>query len=207
MPTHPGRRERLGILGGTFDPPHLGHLAAARTCRAALGLDRVLFVVANDPWQKSPRRHVTPAADRLAMTEAAVAGLDGVEVSRIELERGGPSYTIDTVEAIDRAARADGRPAPEQFLIVGGDLLDTLDTWHRADELARRVTLVVVARPGFDAASRVPGWRAEVLSGEKVDVSSSLVRALVAAGQPIGAVVPEAVERYIRAHSLYAVGR
>src|SRR5580700_209321 len=116
------RGERLGILGGTFDPPHLGHVAAARSCRDQLALDRVLFVVANDPWQKSPQRAVTPAADRLAMAEAAVADLDRVEVSRIELDRGGPSYTIDTVEALAATAVGAGRPVPEQFLIVGGDV-------------------------------------------------------------------------------------
>lgn len=199
------RSERLGILGGTFDPPHLGHVTAARVARDQLSLDRVLFVVANDPWQKTPQRAVTPAADRLAMAEAVAAPLDRVEVSRMELDRGGPSYTIDTVEELAEDAAAHGRPPPEQFLIVGGDIVDTLSTWHRAAELARLVTLVVVARPGFDAQARVPGWRAEVLADDEVDMSSSQIRDLAQAGQPIGRFVPEAVDRYIRAHSLYAV--
>ena len=97
--------ERLGLLGGTFDPPHEGHLDAARRCRDALGLDRVLLVVANDPWQKAP---ATPAADRYAMVEAAVEGVDRVEASRLEIDRGGPSYTVDTVERCSPR----GRPAP-----------------------------------------------------------------------------------------------
>lgn len=205
MSTPVRRVERLGILGGTFDPPHRGHVAAAIACRDRLALDRVLFVVAGDPWQKSHDRAVSASAHRLAMTEAAVAGLDGLEVSRIELDRGGPSYTIDTVEALAAQAVAAGRPAPEQFLIVGGDLVDTLSTWHRAEELAHLVTLVVVARPGFDALGRVPGWRAEVVAGEEVDISSSAIRAMLRAGRSAEGAVPPAVDRYIRAHSLYAV--
>src|SRR5580700_10467910 len=119
----PSRRERLGLLGGTFDPPTVGHVAAAVGSREQLALDRVLFVVANDPWQKSPRRAVSPAADRLAMVEAAIEGVEGAEVSRIELDRGGPSYSVETVEALARAATEGGAEAPEQFLIVGADVV------------------------------------------------------------------------------------
>jgi nicotinate-nucleotide adenylyltransferase len=201
------RRARLGILGGTFDPPHAGHVAAAVACRDRLGLDRVLFVVANDPWQKSPVRAVTPVEDRLAMVAAAVEGTPGAEVSRIEVDRGGPSYTIETVEALAGAARSGGAPPPEQFLIVGADVVDTLSTWHRVGDLARAVTLVVVGRPGIETPEAVPGWRLEVIGGTGVDVSSSEVRALVAAGRPIGGLVPESVERCIGRRGLYAVLR
>jgi len=207
MSTPGGPGERLGILGGTFDPPHAGHVFAARRCRELLDLDRVLLVVANDPWQKSPVRPVSPARDRLAMVQAAVEGLPGVEVSHVELDRGGPSYTVETVEALRAAALAAGRPAPEQFLIVGADVVGTLPTWHRVDDLARLVTLVVVARPGAGAVQAVPGWRVEAVSGALIDVSSSMVRARVAAGQPIEGLVPEAVEHCIRARALYSVPR
>ncbi|MGH9007215.1 MAG: nicotinate-nucleotide adenylyltransferase [Acidimicrobiales bacterium] len=203
----PSRRERLGVLGGTFDPPHVGHVAAAVTCREQLALDRVLFVVANDPWQKSPWREVSPAADRLAMVEAAVEGVKGAEVSRIELDRGGPSYTVETVEALAGAATEAGGDPPEQFLIVGADVLATLPSWHRPDDLARLVTLVVLARPGAPPPAALPGWRLEVAAGIEVDVSSSEVRERVAAGAPIDGLVPGAVERCIRARALYAVPR
>jgi nicotinate-nucleotide adenylyltransferase len=206
MPSQRHRPERLGVLGGTFDPPHCGHVVAASACREALPLDRVLFVVANDPWQKSPRRQVSAAEDRLAMVEAAVARLEGAEVSRIELERGGPSYTVDTVEALAASARSRGEPEPEQFLIVGADVADTLPTWHRAAALPGLVTLVVVGRPGGAGPSAPPGWRLELVPGD-LAVSSSQVRERVAAGLDIADLVPEAVERYIAAHNLYAVPR
>jgi nicotinate-nucleotide adenylyltransferase len=201
------RGERLGVLGGTFDPPHAGHVAAAAACRDRLGLDRVLFVVANDPWQKSPVRVISPAEDRLAMVAAAVEGIDGAEASRIELDRGGPSYTIETVEALAEAARAEGIPPPEVFLIVGADVVDTLSTWHRSGDLARAVTLVVVGRPGVETPRAVPGWRLEVVDGTGIDVSSSEVRTLVAEERPIGGLVPPAVEHCIALRGLYAVPR
>jgi nicotinate-nucleotide adenylyltransferase len=198
---------RLGILGGTFDPPHAGHVAAARLCRRQLGLDRVLFVVANDPWQKSPVRPVSPAEDRLAMVTAAVEGVEGAEVSRIELDRGGPSYTIETVEELIGPDPGPGVTPPSLFLIVGADVVDTLPAWHRVDELARLVTLVVVVRPGASAPGRVPGWELEVIGGSGVDVSSSQVRTLVAEGRSIEDLVPPSVEHCIRRRGLYAVPR
>ena len=167
----------------------------------------MLFVVANDPWQKSPVRAVTAAEERLAMVSAAVEGIPGAEVSSIELDRGGPSYTVQTVEALAETARAQGAPAPDQYLIVGADVVDTLSTWHRVDDLARLVTLVVVGRPGVAVPEAVPGWRLEVVDGSAEDVSSSEVRSLVAAGRPIAGMVPEAVERCIRRRGLYAVLR
>ncbi len=205
MPGTPG--ERLGLLGGTFDPPHLGHVAAAEVARRELGLDRVLFVVANDPWQKTTLRSVSPAADRLALVQAAIAGLEGAEVSRLELDRGGPSYTVDTVEALAALAVAGGREPPEQFLIVGADVVATLPTWHRAGDLARLVTLAVVERPGSPAGAPGEPWRFVRVPGTSVDVSSSEVRDRIERGRPIGGLVPEAVERCIRRRAMYAVGR
>jgi nicotinate-nucleotide adenylyltransferase len=199
--------KRLGILGGTFDPPHSGHLAAAVKCRDQLELDRVLLVVANDPWQKSPVRAVSPAQDRLAMVRALVEDTSGLDVSSIELDRGGPSYTIETTEALVKEAEDRGDPAPELFLIVGADVVDTLASWHRADDLAQMVTLAVVGRPGVAVPDEVPGWRFQVVGGSGIDVSSSEVRSLVAGGHPIEGLVPDAVGRCIWRRGLYAVPR
>jgi nicotinate-nucleotide adenylyltransferase len=194
-------------LGGTFDPPHAGHLDAAVRCRDALGLDRVLLVVANHPWQKAPRRRITPAEDRWAMVEAAAEGLAGVEASRIEIDRGGPSYTVETAEALGSEARAAGRPVPDLFLVVGADLVATLPTWHRVDDLRRLVTLVVVSRPRRVDPAPPPGWRVERVTGGGVDVSSSEVRALLAEGRAVDGLVPDPVIRCIGRRNLYAVGR
>jgi nicotinate-nucleotide adenylyltransferase len=193
------RGDRIGLLGGTFDPPHVGHLEAAQRCRAQLGLERVLLVVANDPWQKAPVRAVTPAEDRFAMVQAAAEGHPGIEASRIEIDRGGPSFTIDTVEALQGCG--------ELFVIVGADLLPTLFTWERAEDLRRAVTLAVVTRPPDRVPSAPPGWHTVVVGGDGIDVSSSAVRRRLAAGGSVAGLVPDAVIRCIRRRDLYAVGR
>ena len=119
----PGARsERIGIFGGTFDPPHLGHVAALRAVQDALALDRLLLVVANDPWQKSPTRSITPAEDRFAMAQALCPRIPGAEASRIEIDRGGPSYTVMTVEASWRRRPRAGQEPPEIYVVVGADL-------------------------------------------------------------------------------------
>lgn len=198
--------ERIGLLGGTFDPPHHGHVAAARACRDELHLDRVLLVVANDPWQKSDRP-VTPAEDRMAMVEAAVRGLEGVEASRIEIDRGGRSYTVDTVEQLRAEAAERGLPEPEIFLVVGSDLVPYLHTWKRVDDLRRMVTLAVVSRPPGPVAIGVPGWRTVRVEGEAVDVSSSEVRDRLERGCGADGMVPDEVVRCIERRGLYAVRR
>jgi nicotinate-nucleotide adenylyltransferase len=197
-------RPRIGVLGGTFDPPHVGHVAAAAAARDELGLDRVLLVVANDPWQKSPSRSITPAEDRFALVEAAVSGLEGVEASRLELDRGGPSYSIDTVEAL--RAGVLGEPA-DVVLIVGADLVATLPTWERAAELAKLATLAVVARPGSPDVRRASGWHVLTVDGPSLDVSSSELRERLVHGEDVEGLVPDPVMRCIRARHLYAVGR
>lgn len=211
-PSAPGspqiaRPPRWGLLGGTFDPPHCGHLAAARMCRTALGLDRLLLVVANEPWQKVPHRSVTPAEDRLAMVEAAAALVPGAESCGIEIDRGGPSFTIDTVEALLAGARAAGDPAPALYLVVGADLVASLSTWRRVDELRGLVTLVVVQRPQSERVPDPPGWRVVHVQGDPVDVSSSEVRDRLDRGLPVDGLVPEPVIRCIRGRGLYAVPR
>lgn len=190
--------ERLGLLGGTFDPPHVGHLAAAVEVRWALGLDRVLLVVANDPWQKSGERTVTPAADRLALTRALAEGVPGVEASDLEIVRGGPSYTIDTVEHLRRED-----PAAELFVVVGRDAAAGLPTWERAEDLRRGTTFVVVDRGVPDATPLSAGWSFREVAIPRLDVSSTDLRERVAAGRPIDGLVPAGVVSQIDRRGLY----
>lgn len=196
--------ERLGLLGGTFDPVHVGHLVAAVNVRHVLGLDRVLLVVANDPWQKSGRL-LTPAVDRLALVRAAVAGTQGVEPSAIEIDRGGPSYTADTLEQLD----AEGQ-SRELFLVVGADVAADLPTWRRTDVVARLATLVVVNRAGSPPVEVGPPWRVERVERVTIPalgVSSSDLRARAAAGRPLDHLTPAAVIDGIRERGLYRGGR
>jgi nicotinate-nucleotide adenylyltransferase len=193
---------RIGIFGGTFDPPHAGHVAAARAVGAQLGLDRLLLVVANDPWQKSGERAVSPAADRYALTEVLAREIRGAEASRLELDRGGPSYSIDTAEEILAGA---GEAPVELYLVIGADLVPGLETWHRAEDLRHMVTLAIVSRPTDPVTHVPPGWRAEWIDGPQVPVSSSQVRALLTEGRSVEDLVPEPVIRCISRRALYAV--
>jgi len=199
--------ERIGLFGGTFDPPHVGHVDAVRRSLEVLGLDRLLVVVANDPWQKSPVRRISRAEDRLAMARCAVSGMERVEVSRMEIDRSGPTYTVDTVESLLDAAIAAGRPAPDVHVILGSDLVATIDSWHRAEDLRRLVTLAVVERPGSRHGPPPPGWLVTTVRGGGVEASSSDIRALLAEGRSVDGLVPPEVVRYISLHGLYAVAR
>jgi nicotinate-nucleotide adenylyltransferase len=195
-----GPRERVGIFGGTFDPIHRAHLSVAESVRTALGLDRVLLVVANQPWQKE-EGPVAPAEDRYAMVAAAVREWPGLEPSRIEIDRGGPSYTIDTV----RELRARD-PEVELVLIVGSDVAAELDTWKDSVALRELVTVAVVGRPG--ARSPVPdGWNVVEVPVAPFDVSSTELRRRLGAGQPVQDLVPDAVIRCIERRGLYATRR
>ncbi|HEX6596821.1 MAG TPA: nicotinate-nucleotide adenylyltransferase [Acidimicrobiales bacterium] len=193
--------ERLGVFGGTFDPVHVGHLVAAVNARHALALDRVLLVVANLPWQKSDRR-LTPAEDRFAMVEAAVAGHAGLEASRVEIDRGGVSYTADTLETL----AAEG-PARQLFLVVGRDVGAEMGTWMRPDAVRRLATLVVVDRPDAPEPVLDPGWRVERVAIPLLQISASDLRRRVADGRPLDWLVPEPVMTIIRERGLYAGGR
>ena len=186
--------ERLGILGGTFDPVHVAHLAAASAARHQLHLDRVLLVVAGDPWQK--RGHVqAPAEARYAMVDAAIDGVDRLEASRVEIDREGPTYTVDTVAEL-------AAPGRELFLVVGADVAATLDTWDRAGELQQRVTLAIVDR--YDAAPAPPaGWRTTSVRMPRLDISSSDLRRRIAAGEPVDFLIPEAAVQILHSRGLY----
>ena len=191
--------ERIGIFGGTFDPVHVGHLAAAVNARHALSLDRMLLVVANVPWQKADVHDVTPPEDRYAVVEAAVQGVEGIEPSRLELDRGGRSYTADTVTAL-----ADLHPGAELFVVVGSDLVPSLDTWERVEEVRDRAVLAIVVRPGAAVSPPPPPWRCEVVEVPALDVSSTDLRDRVATGRPIDVLVPPPAVREIRRRGLYA---
>jgi nicotinate-nucleotide adenylyltransferase len=191
--------ERLGIFGGTFDPPHLGHLVTAVNVRHDLGLDRVLLVVAGQPWQKLGTRDITPAADRLAMVEAAVGSVEGLEASRLEIDRPGMSYTADTLEAL----RAED-PARELFVVLGSDAAVGLPSWERADEVRAMATIVVVERPGTREVEPPRGWSWEVVEVPRLEVSSTDLRARVAEGRPLDYLLTPEVIATIEARELYA---
>jgi len=189
-----GRRERIGILGGTFDPVHVGHLMDASAAHYQLQLDRVMVVVARDPWQKRDRV-VAPAEVRYEMVVAALGDVEGLEASRIELERDGPTYTIDTVEHLEA-------PDRELFLVVGSDVAAGMATWHRVDDLRSRVTLAVVDRDATPFPDP-PGWRVARVTVPRLELSSTDLRGRVAAGEPIDFLVPVAAARILAAHGLY----
>jgi nicotinate-nucleotide adenylyltransferase len=198
----PGDGPRIGIFGGTFDPVHIGHLVAALEARQALQLDRVLLTVANDPWQKSGLRSLTPAEDRFAVVAAAVEGIDGLEASRLELDRGGESLTADTVGELARA-----HPGATLFLVVGADVAAELSTWKRVEELVAAVELVVVERGGVTGPPHPPGWRVRRLRIPQLEISSSDLRRRLAEGRNVEFLIPEPAIRCIRSRGLYASGR
>jgi nicotinate-nucleotide adenylyltransferase len=198
------RPPRIGILGGTFDPVHVGHLVAAVNVRHELELDEVLLVVANEPWQKVGARPVSPAEDRLALVEAAVSSCPGVEASAIEIERGGPSYTADTVAELERR-----HPNAELHLVIGADVVTTLDTWERVEELRGRVRLAVVNRPGAAMVdpAQLEGWDASIVEIPDLEISSTDLRDRAATGRPLDFLVPVEAIRLLRERSLYVVER
>jgi nicotinate-nucleotide adenylyltransferase len=196
-----GSGPRIGIFGGTFDPIHSAHVEVAERVSEVLGLDRMLLVVANDPWQKVDH-DVTPAEDRYAMVVAATAGHPGLEPSRLELDRGGPSYTIDTVHEI--TARC---PGAQVVLVVGADVVDGLPTWKEEAALRDLVTLAVVGRPGAGQPVAPPGWRTVPVPASPRDISSTELRRRLRKGEPVDGLVPDDVIRCIRQRGLYATDR
>ncbi|MGH9171924.1 MAG: nicotinate-nucleotide adenylyltransferase [Acidimicrobiales bacterium] len=197
---------RLGIFGGTFDPVHVGHLVAAVNVRHEMGLDRVLLVVANRPWQKVGGRAVTAAEGRYALVAAAVTGCEGLEASRLELDRGGDSYTADTVAELEVL-----NPGAELHLVIGADVADELETWARVEELRDRLQLVVVNRPGSrqvrpGASGLVAGFRASVVEIPALEISSTDLRDRASSGRPLDFLVPSEAIREMRNRSLYVGG-
>ena len=193
---------RVGLLGGTFDPVHNAHLALAQVALDTLALDELRWVPAGQPWQKA--RRTTASAHRVAMLELALAGEPRFVLERCEIERAGPSYTLDTVRELQQR-----KPGAHWFLILGEDQYANLHTWHGWQDLLQLVTLAVAGRPALRPAAaqgadaRGPGHPFQVLPLPVMDVSASTIRARAARGQSIDDMVPPAVARYIGQHALY----
>jgi nicotinate-nucleotide adenylyltransferase len=195
---------RIGVFGGTFDPPHLGHLVLAEWAWARLRLDRVLFVPAGVPPHKRGRRLSDPA-HRLAMVRLALRGNPALVVSDLEARRAGPSFTVDTLRALH--AR---HPGARLFLLMGADSLADFPTWRDPAAIGRLATLVVAARPARPGGrSRSPGSgspRVVYLDNPLVDISSSALRARARSRLPLRYLVPDPVAAYIARHGLYRKG-
>jgi len=197
---------KLGILGGTFDPIHLGHLIIAEEAMSSLGLDRVLFVPAGDPWMKADTT-ITPKQHRLAMVLAAVGDNPKFKVSPSELERFGPSYTVETLEEF----KEDYGLQTELFFIIGADALMDFGRWSQPERVLELCTLAVVGRPAQEEPdlsaleSSLPGIRKRVAMVDDVaiGVSATDIRERVAEGRSIRYLVPPTVETYIQEHGLY----
>lgn len=199
--------ERLGVFGGTFDPPHFGHLALARAARDALALTEVLWAVAADPPHKRGQVR-TLAAIRVRLVQAAIAGEPGMRLSRVDLDRPGPHYSVDAV-----AILANAHPGAELIFLIGGDSLRDLPTWHQPQDLIRRCRLGVLRRPGaafdLEALERaIPGLtdRIDFIDAPPVSASSRDIRARAAAGGSLKGLVAPAVGELIAAERLYGRG-
>lgn len=190
------RRVR-GLFGGTFDPPHLGHVAAARAAIERLELDELVVTVAGDPQRKAAPPVASPTL-RYEMARAAFCDVDRAVVVDLELTRAGPTFTIDTVEALLAAA-----PADPVILVVGADAAAALASWHRAAALARLVEVAIVPRPGTETVAP-EGFSVREVPMAPVDLSSTAVRAALAAGEDPASLVPPGVVRILLTHPLYA---
>ena len=193
---------RLGVMGGSFDPIHLGHLVAASEALHAFSLDSVLFMPAGDPWQRPTE---APAEDRVLMTSLAVGGFSSFAVSRLEVDRKGPTYTADSFELL----REFYGPDTLFFLIVGADAVLNLSTWKKLDRLRELAEIVAVTRPGSDLSSfrqtvDLPKVHIQEMPG--IDISATRIRERVRRGEPIDFLVPPDVAHYIRQHGLYLQG-
>jgi len=195
--------QRIGILGGTFDPIHHAHLAIAEEARVALGLERVLFVVAAQ--QPFKDRHFTSPPDRLAMVAAATASNQFFAPSSIELDRPGPSYTVDTLETL-----SEQYPGADFWFILGADALRWLPRWHNIGRLSELTRFAALERPGavldpaaLEADHPGLGARIDRLAGPSLDLSSTEIRNRIAAGLPIRYLVPDGVDEYIARNTLY----
>ena len=208
MPAGEADRRRIGILGGTFDPPHLGHLLIAETARVALDLETVMFLPAGEPWLKLGQR-ITPAHHRLRMVQLAVADNADFCVSDCEIRRTGATYTVDTLRELRHNVSAD----TEMYFIVGSDVLDQFHRWKEPDAILELCRLAVIERPGGPAEgiAALRGDFPEALdsgavvsvAGPRVDFSASELRRVLAAGQSTRYQIPDAVARYIEQHELY----
>jgi nicotinate-nucleotide adenylyltransferase len=189
---------RVGIMGGTFDPIHHGHLVAASEVATLYDLDEVIFVPTGEPWQKSERR-VSPAEHRYLMTVIATASNPRFWVSRVDIDRAGPTYTIDTIRDI-----AAQRPTAELYFITGADALAQILSWKSAEEALRLAKFVGVTRPGYELTdAHLPEDTVTLVDVPAMAISSSDCRTRVSAGRPVWYLVPDGVVQYISKHRLY----
>ena len=188
---------RLGVMGGTFDPIHHGHLVAASEVAAALGLDQVIFVPTGEPPQKP---NVTNSEDRYLMTVIATASNPRFNVSRVDIDRDGPTYTVDTLRDIQAEY-----PGAELFFISGADAITQILSWKDFDELWKAAKFVAVSRPGhtMQLPDLAPDDAIEVLEVPALSISSTDVRERAANGEPVWCLVPDGVVQYINKHNLY----
>lgn len=198
------KRERVGVLGGTFDPPHRAHIALAEAARRHLGLDRVVFVPAGDPWRKAGRG-VSPATQRLELVRAAIEALPWAEVSEIEVHREGPTYTVDTLEEL-------AGPGIELWFILGADALADMAYWRDPSGIVALARLAVAPRPGAEGELVTPELRERVPDIEEridtlpmplMDISATEIRARLEAGEPTDDLLPPAVRALIDERGWY----
>jgi nicotinate-nucleotide adenylyltransferase len=194
-------RRRVGVMGGTFDPVHHGHLVAASEVQNVFGLDQVVFVPTGRPWQKA-ERHITDPEHRYLMTVVATAANPGFTVSRVDIDRPGDTYTIDTL----RDLRAQ-YPDADLFFITGADALQTILTWQDNQEIFELAHFVGVTRPGHTLETAgLPADRVTLIEVPAMSISSSDCRSRVGAGQPVWYLVPDGVVQYINKYALYTGG-
>ena len=195
-----GDAQRIGVMGGTFDPIHHGHLVAASEVAQVFTLDEVVFVPTGQPWQKDDRK-VSASEDRYLMTVIATASNPRFSVSRVDIDRPGRTYTIDTL----RDLRAAAGPYDELFFITGADALAEILTWHAADELFTLAHFVGCTRPGHRlSGAGLPDGKVSLVEIPALAISSTECRARVGAGQPVWYLVPDGVVQYIAKRRLYA---
>ncbi|MFC2027599.1 nicotinate-nucleotide adenylyltransferase [Chloroflexota bacterium] len=198
---------KIGLLGGTFDPIHIGHLIIAQEVRVQLDIDKIVFIPASHPWLKMDRE-ITDAQHRLAMIKLAIDSDSCFEVSTAELDRPGPTYTVDTVEAL----KAESNPMDELYFIVGSDALADFPRWKEPERVVSLCNIVQVERPGssnidpVDLKPLIPGVLSCLRSVgvPQIDISSTAIRERVMMGYPIRYMVPPDVEAYIYEHGLYS---
>jgi nicotinate-nucleotide adenylyltransferase len=189
---------RIGIMGGTFDPIHHGHLVAASEVASLFELDEVVFVPTGEPWQKDGRE-VSAAEHRYLMTVIATASNPRFRVSRVDIERGGPTYTVDTISDIKAQ-----HPGAELFFITGADALAQILSWKDSDQVLQSATFIGVTRPGYELSDEhLPGESVKLLDVPALAISSTDCRARVTAGEPVWYLVPDGVVQYISKHGLY----
>lgn len=189
---------RIGILGGTFDPIHVGHLIAAVNARDALRLDKVLLMVAPNPWQKADRT-ISPAEVRFAAVKAAVARVRGLEASRLEIDRGGPTYMVDTLRQLK-----DTYPEATLFMIGGMDLAAGFHTWREPEAVAGMAEVILVDRPGSPMPKLPSYWKVHRVGIPGLDISSTELRMRMKAGLPVDYLIPQPALDVMRGSGLYS---